>query len=188
MRRFTCCLVLVIACQLDSVDAQTRVQLPTVRTFGVQTSVSVPDRGMTHLGGVTRARAGSQSLGAPLVGRLPGIGRPFQQRGFGTGLGTNQSFVRAQIIDLEAMDQAVLAEARANKVPRAAAAPQATALHQHLGRTQRSAVAPKPLPVRSSDATTQQLLDLGDAALEAGDYERATQYYAAAEQRTLGNR
>ncbi|MEM8677973.1 MAG: hypothetical protein AAGF97_01345 [Planctomycetota bacterium] len=164
---------------------QTTIQLPTIRTFGVQTTVSVPDRGTTHLGGVTRGWAGSQSRGVPGLGRLPGVGRPFQQRAFGAGMAATNSSVSAQIIDLQAMDEALLSEARGQHTP-------PTFWQQHMGRGMAAQpnpqVAPRPLPeppmpVRSSDATTQQLLDLGDAALEKGDYRQATAYYAAAERR-----
>lgn len=168
--------------------AQT-VQLPTVRRFGVQTTVSVPDGGMAPLGGVSSVRRGSVTRGVPGIGRLPLVGRPFNNHGFGSNLTSNQAFVRAQILDLRAMDEAVLNEAAAR---RTSPAPdrEAQFLAEHLGRgvaanaTSRRAVSRQPLPVTSSNVRTQELLELGDQALQAGNYELATQYYAAAEGRT----
>jgi hypothetical protein len=78
------------------------VQLPTFRYFGVQTTVSVPDRGGAVLGGVNRASSGSTSRGFG----------PFRSRGFGSSVGASTASVHATIIDHEELDQATLAEAR----------------------------------------------------------------------------
>jgi len=92
------------------------VQLPTFRRFTVNTTVSVPDRGTAQLGGVTTARSGSTTNSVPILGRLPGLNRVFRNRGFGSESSVSRSFVKATIIDLEEMDQAVLARARAMRL------------------------------------------------------------------------
>lgn len=75
------------------------VQQPVVRTFGVGTTVSVPDRGTIHLGGVNSAASGRVSSGLFRPGTNSGLERT------GTSLSTT-----VFIHDLQAMDEALLAE------------------------------------------------------------------------------
>lgn len=82
-------------------QAQVTVQQPVVRTTGVATSVSVPDRGSVLLGGVRSAESFRQSYG-PL--------RTGTSRGYGLSSGSLSASVT--IIDLHAMDEAIL-----NSVP-----------------------------------------------------------------------
>ena len=89
------------------------IQLPTYRTFGIGTTVLVPDRGTVELGRVTRGQIGTISRGVPVLGRIPGLGPVFRQRSVGASLGTSSVSVTARILDLEAMDRAVLQEAAA---------------------------------------------------------------------------
>ena len=86
------------------------VQLPTRRSFAVGTTVSVPDQGQTLLGGVTRARSASVDRSVPVLGRLPGLDGMRQNRAFSRSIGTGQAHIRATIIDLNAMDHAILAQ------------------------------------------------------------------------------
>ena len=51
------------------------VQLPSFSYFGVDTSVSVPDRGSISLGGVGRSSSGSTAFGPVLGPRWPSFGR-----------------------------------------------------------------------------------------------------------------
>lgn len=91
---------------LPSAQAQIfTVQEPTLETFGVATSVSVPDRGRTSLGGVGRS-ASSRSM----------YGGPFRS-GTNTGLSTQGTSVgvHAYIHDLPGMDRALLGSANAGR-------------------------------------------------------------------------
>jgi hypothetical protein len=81
--------------------AQITVQQPVVRNTGVATTVSVPDRGSTFLGGISSAESSRSSYG-PL--------RTGTSRGYGLS-GTSIS-AHVYIIDLQAMDEAIL-----NSVP-----------------------------------------------------------------------
>lgn len=81
--------------------AQITVQQPVVRSTSVGTTVSVPDRGSVLLGGVTSAEASRQSYG-PL--------RTGTSRGYSLSASSVSASVR--IIDLQAMDEAIL-----NSVP-----------------------------------------------------------------------
>ncbi len=94
------------------------VQLPTVRQFTASTTVSVPDRGSAQLGGVRRAAVGSTSRGVPGLGRMPGAGRLFKNRAIGSTSSVSNLRVHATIIDLNEMDQAILAAAAANRPAR----------------------------------------------------------------------
>ena len=112
------CFVFIIF-QAQSVDAQQRlrssVQLPTFRVFGVHTTVWVPVGGQSHLGSVKRYASGSTSRGVPLVGNIPGAGRLFTNRAIGSESSAATSSAQVQIHDLNAMDKALLAEARKPK-------------------------------------------------------------------------
>ena len=90
------------------VNAQVIV-LPTTRSFSVGTSVSVPDRGFIGAGGVRYGALGRISYGSGM-GRLPlfGISPLFNHRAISQTLGSTQSVVGAQIIDLTELDRKVL--------------------------------------------------------------------------------
>lgn len=74
------------------------VQLPAVGNFSVSTTVSVPDQGTTSLGGGGASSYGAASRGAgPLASRAQG------------GISSaNSASISATIIDLAAMDEAIL--------------------------------------------------------------------------------
>ena len=84
-------------------QAPTAVQLPSFSSFGVNTSVSVPDRGSASLGGVGRSSNGSTAFG-------PSAGRG--NRSAGSSRSASRSSVHAQIHDAEAMDRQALARAK----------------------------------------------------------------------------
>ena len=88
------------------------VMLPTQRIFSVSTSVSVPDRGMAHLGSISRAREGSVTRGVPGLAQLPMAGRLFRNQGIGRDMENVGAAVTATIIDLQELDKQVLASAR----------------------------------------------------------------------------
>jgi hypothetical protein len=84
-------------CSTSMLHAQITLQQPVVRTIGVGTTVSVPDRGRMFLGGVNSAESFRQSYG------------PFRSgtsRGYGLSGGSMSASV--YIIDLQAMDEAIL--------------------------------------------------------------------------------
>lgn len=89
----------------------TTVQLPTISTFSVQTTVTVPDRGGAYLGGVSRSASHATQWGTPF---LHGIGPTSRLSGNPTlasrGV-TGGLHLRATIHDLQAMDQAILSQA-----------------------------------------------------------------------------
>ncbi len=84
-----------------SLQAQITVQQPVVRTTSVGTTVSVPDRGRVFLGGVNSAESFRQNYGPFPSGTT---------RGYGLSGGSISASV--YIIDLQAMDEAIL-----NSVP-----------------------------------------------------------------------
>ncbi len=91
------------------------IQLPTFKFFSVSTTVSVPVNGGVYLGGVKRAQYGMTSRGTPGLGKIPGAGRLFGNRGFASSHSATGASVTATIIDHEAMDAALLAEAAARR-------------------------------------------------------------------------
>ena len=90
------------------VNAQVII-LPTTRSFSVGTSVSVPDRGFIGAGGVRYGALGRTSYGSGM-GMLPlfGISPLFNHRAISQTLGSTQSIVGAQIIDLTELDRKAL--------------------------------------------------------------------------------
>ena len=115
-------LVAVTAVTALAQPAQT-IQLPTFGFTTVSTTVVVPDQGSTLLGSVNRSSSGTNSLGTPLVGKVPMFGRPFGNRAIGRSQSGGTLSVHATIHDFEAMDQALLAQAAANRARRGLAAP-----------------------------------------------------------------
>jgi len=91
----------------QSVQAQngnaSAVQLPTFSYFTAPTTVSVPDRGGTYMGGVKRSASGRIESGAPLL--------PFKNRAIGNESSASSISVHAYIHDFEAMDEAILGSA-----------------------------------------------------------------------------
>jgi hypothetical protein len=79
------------------------VQLPSFSYFGVDTSVSVPDRGSMSLGGVGRSSTGSTAFG-PVLGP--------RSRSFGRQMSASSTTVHATIHDFDAMDRQLLDQAR----------------------------------------------------------------------------
>lgn len=79
------------------------VQLPSFSYFGVDTSVSVPDRGSMSLGGVGRSSMGSTAFG-PVLGP--------RSRSFGRQMSASSTTVHTTIHDFDAMDRHLLDQAR----------------------------------------------------------------------------
>lgn len=86
------------------------VQLPTIDTFSVQTTVIVPDGGTMLLGSIGRSAMGETLRGVPLLGNIPGAGRLFKNRAIGTETSAGTATVTAQIISMSELEPQVLAE------------------------------------------------------------------------------
>ena len=101
-------LLTLVMMKPTEVNAQVII-LPTTRSFSVGTSVSVPDRGFIGADGVRYGALGRISYGSGM-GRLPlfGISPLFNHRAISQTLGSTQSVVGAQIIDLTELDRKVL--------------------------------------------------------------------------------
>ena len=76
----------------------TTVQLPSHSTFGVDTSVSVPDRGSMSLGGSGRSSSGSTAFGP--------------SRSYGRQSSASRASVHTRVYDLDAMDRQLLDQAQ----------------------------------------------------------------------------
>lgn len=110
----------LIACLVSPAAGQlpATVQLPSFSYFGVDTSVSVPDRGSISLDGVGRSSMGSTAFG-PVLGP--------RSRSFGRQMSASSTTVHATIHDFDAMDRQLLdrqllgqAQKSYGKSPRAA--------------------------------------------------------------------
>ena len=186
---------LLIALGLAAAVQGQAVQQPVFQAFTTNTTVTVPDQGSALLGGVDRAQQGSVSRGVPILGKLPGVGRLFNNRAIGQDFSSSRNHVRAQIIDLNEMDRALL-----NQVPSAAASgvpiTQNRTPASRQNRRQRAAdflvnnlgrhsAAPQDRniarPARRGDTPAHKLLALGDQAMDDGQLDLATRYYRAAE-------
>jgi type II secretory pathway component GspD/PulD (secretin) len=103
------CVVLGLGWAAPAGVAQT-VQLPTVDTFNVQTTVIVPDGGSMFLGSVSRSAMSQALRGVPLLGNVPGAGRLFRNRGIGQEGSSRGAAVTAQVISLRELEEGLLAE------------------------------------------------------------------------------
>lgn len=114
------------------------VYLPTYRVFAVQTSVLVPDQGIAFVGGVGHGFWGPHSFhrhpfgwhagpwrhgwwhhhhAVPVWGGFPVVSPFFGCRSWGFSYGFASTSVSATVIDHQAWDAAVLAQARAMRNP-----------------------------------------------------------------------
>jgi hypothetical protein len=109
--RIRCAIFGLLLCVTARSGQAQVIHLPTQRVFRVDTTVSVPDRGQSLLGGVLYGRSATVHRGVPLVGRLPGVAPGLHSGAYASELGTNQVHVQATLIDLQAMDEALLAPA-----------------------------------------------------------------------------
>jgi general secretion pathway protein D len=76
----------------------TTVQLPTLATTTVTTTVSVPDGGTVLLGGIKRLREGRTERGLPLVSKIPYLSRLFTNVGIGRDAQSLMMMVTPRII------------------------------------------------------------------------------------------
>lgn len=156
------------------------VQLPTFRSFGMSTSVVVPDRGAVYMGGNGRAAIGWNELGAPSV--------PFGNRSPGMLHSAGAVSVSAYVHDFAAMDAYVLNQASGK---RAAGSPpvRASALQRASASSAAQAVR-SVAELRAEHAAeaglspeVNELLQRGQAAERAGKVGAARLYYQMAARR-----
>jgi hypothetical protein len=95
-------IVLLLLALVSRADAQA-VQLPTFHQFSVSTTVVVPDRGTSTLGGVRRSSTASSRFGPVRGSRANSV----------THMAGGMR-VAAQIHDFDAMDRAIVKELHAN--------------------------------------------------------------------------
>ncbi|HQU42935.1 MAG: hypothetical protein B7Z73_02670 [Planctomycetia bacterium 21-64-5] len=132
------------------------VQLPSISTFGVNTSVSAPDRGSVSLGGVGRSSMGSTAYGS---GLFPG------NRSFGRNLSSSRTSVRATVQDLDALDRATLERASAGRESQRSAA-EAYLAKRRLAIVRQSSAGQVP-PSSVAEARRQRAADLAGQQAEA---------------------
>ncbi len=89
------CMSIMFACVLMAPCSAQVVQLPAVGSFQVSTTVSVPDQGTASLGGVGRSGTGAVRGWGP-------------NSAIGGQLGASSASVSVTVIDLAAMDEALL--------------------------------------------------------------------------------
>ena len=118
MRQMILSIVGFVAVVPNFVSAQQVVQLPTLGTFSVNTSVLVPDTGSTSLGSIRSSANGSNQRGS-----FPGSARGSRSIAGGVS-------VHATIIDLQEMDREILQLAANQKNP--------TVAELHLDRLTKS--------------------------------------------------
>jgi hypothetical protein len=104
-------LIVVAVLEAGRANAQV-VQLPTFNSFGISTTVSVPDSGGAYLGGNSSSSMSRLERGLPGFGRMPFAGRQFGDRAIAGRSMTSGVSVSATIHDFEAMDEAVLEQGR----------------------------------------------------------------------------
>ena len=98
--KLTSCVFAAICCTFLSQHCQAQVvQLPVVHNFSYTGGAIVPDAGTAYLGGNMHSGSGSVSRG----------GGPWNQnRAFGSTTGASHMSASVQVIDLAAMDEAIL--------------------------------------------------------------------------------
>ena len=141
----------------------TTVQLPTFQFFTTTTSVLVPDRGSTVVGGNRQGSLGSSFYSNPYLGPL---------RNIGTSTNPAQISVHAQVHDLQEMDRALLSQAGSQVRPPLAAAANG-ALQQVAPEALRSTADTAPAG-SVEDAKRARIAELSAADREArGFFEQA---------------
>lgn len=114
---FALALVFALSTQCEAQQQpRTTIQLPVISFFSGITTVNVPDRGQVLLGSIKRSATGSVSRGVPILGNVPFAGRLFNNRAVGSSQSASTLSATVQIYDLREMDEAILAEARRDRI------------------------------------------------------------------------
>ena len=163
------------------------VQLPTYSFFGINTTVSVPDRGSVYLGGVNRAQSGLNEARSPL---LPFA--PFRNRGLSTGASAS-----VYIHDFEAMDPYLRGQASSGPALASGDGPGVAGAKRSV--PQRSTTSSRPLVLSPAELARQQplapvdpqqeaenLFALGTEAQAQGNLGAAKVFYEMAARRATG--
>ncbi len=161
--------------------AQTVVQLPSVHTFSLQTSVLVPDGGSTYLDGVNRGSQGSFSRGwGPQGSNLLRAGTKM-----GSGV-----MVHATVIDHEELDVALLAEARAARAAAGIVLVDHSPPDAGLVAEKIESVAAIQRQLAAEDAAREAEAERDFAKAlayeQAGDFSLARNYYRVAGRKSQG--
>jgi general secretion pathway protein D len=82
----------------EEVVSGSTVQLPTLGTTTVSTTVNVPDGGTILLGGIKRLQEGRNERGVPILSKIPYINRLFKNVGIGRTTNTLMMTVTPRII------------------------------------------------------------------------------------------
>ena len=172
------------ACLASRANSQV-VQLPSVHNFSYSGGAWVPDGGSASLSGSRYARSGTTSNGWG----------PYGTRASGSSFGTTNSSASVQIIDLQALDNAILSSNVANPNPQVKTAtttgrslvgssvPTGTAPRHDPGKWQRVLGGGQPtVPVHTSlaEADIRFYLKLGQEAEAANRVMAARVYYRMA--------
>lgn len=94
----------------DQTSVGTTVQLPSLASVSVSTTVSVPDGGTILLGGVKRLREGRNERGVPIMSKIPYINRLFRNVGIGRETSSLMLMVTPRIIIPEEEESELLGE------------------------------------------------------------------------------
>lgn len=187
MRRFAAALLVAAGGMFSAAEVQaqaTTVQLPTFNFFTVTTTVSVPDRGGTSLGGIKRSSDGRNEFGAPLS--------PLGNRSIGSERQAANMSVHVTIHNLDELDQDILARAEfvntvpaeLEKIKRLAAAGNSSAGQAAAGLdTIRAQLAQEKL---AEQREALGIFEKGLAAEGEGKYKVARIYYQMALRRAQG--
>jgi hypothetical protein len=165
----------------------TVVQLPTSSSFGVGTTVSVPDGGSAYLGGISRAASGSNEFGTPL---LPFS--PFKNRSSGSQVSTSKASVSVYIHDFAALEEQLLSQpsASARLTPRTTYGQQPLVARNGSAATPAGSVAEsRQERLRQQRAPEEDARDLCARAEQAnaeGKPGLAVIYYRMASRRATG--
>ncbi len=156
------------------------VQLPTVGTFNISTTVEVPDGGTMNLGGIGSNRYGSTSRG--------GLQK---NRAIGGGGGYSGASVNAMIIDLDELDRMIRSQATANpqdpklsgaqpkaqnRVPSKVAARQQPAEYEYLAQMSGHGESSEPFDAENA----RYYLTLAENARQQGHWASVEVYYKLA--------
>jgi hypothetical protein len=161
-------LALLMFVLLTAGNAQAQVvQLPSMHTFSIRTSVLVPDSGRAYLGGTNRSSHWMSSRG-------PGWGPLGRSAGRAGGVSATGGTITATIIDNSELDELVLEEARAIRAAKGIEAPVDT----------RVGIKPPRDAAPVSVAAIKRKLAAEDDALESeaeADFQKARDYERAGE-------
>jgi hypothetical protein len=92
--------VLANSAQAQSAGRLMFISVPTFTTIRVATTATIPDGGGGLLGGYSRASEGRTEYGAPIVGKMPYLGRTVRNVGFGRTIVKGKVIGSVRIIDL----------------------------------------------------------------------------------------